>query len=144
MVGEWVNEDANQIVKTECKWSDDGNYLLRRFEIQTARGLSLTGTQRTGWDPVQKKLRSWTFDSSGGFFSGVWTQSGNSWILTSSGVSASGEPVSSTAIYTVIDSEMLTWQYQNLIIGDEVRRENEPVVMVRRPPSPGEQTASGN
>ena len=42
------------------------------------------------WDPALKKLRSWTFDSEGGFFNGLWTKDGNQWLLTSAGVKADG------------------------------------------------------
>ncbi len=136
MVGEWINEDSKSVVNTQCDWSEDGNYLLRRFTVQMNDGRQMSGTQRTGWDSVHKKLRSWTFDSEGGFFSGFWTRTDDGWILTSAGVSASGETVTSTAIYKIIDAEMLTWQYSNLIIGDDVRGGSEPVTMVRRPPSP--------
>lgn len=136
MVGKWINEDSDSMVSTECDWSEDGNYLLRRFTVQMDDGRQMSGTQRTGWDSVHKKLRSWTFDSEGGFFSGFWTQTDDGWLLTSAGVSASGDTVTSTAIYKIIDAEMLTWQFSNLIIGDDVRGGSDPITMVRQPPSP--------
>ena len=34
MLGEWVNESDNGIVKTNCKWSDNGNFLLREFDVK--------------------------------------------------------------------------------------------------------------
>ena len=34
MLGEWVNESDDGIVKTSCKWSDDGNFLLREFDVK--------------------------------------------------------------------------------------------------------------
>ena len=34
MVGEWVNESDDGIVKTRCTWSDDGNFLLREFDVK--------------------------------------------------------------------------------------------------------------
>lgn len=136
LLGEWVNEDDESVVHTECRWSDDGNYLLRRFTVQTRDGREMSGVQRVGWDPALKKLRSWTFDSEGGFLTGVWTQDGSKWLLTSNGVNASGESVTGTAEYNVIDAEMITWHFRELIVGDEVRTTREPVTMVRRPPTP--------
>ena len=41
-----------------------------------------------------------------------------------------------TAVYTVIDNEMITWQYRSLIVGDDVRGDSEAVTMVKRPPQP--------
>ena len=34
MLGEWVNESDDGIVRTSCKWSDDGNFLLREFDVK--------------------------------------------------------------------------------------------------------------
>lgn len=144
MVGQWVNEDSDSVVRSDCDWSEDGNFLLRKFSVKMHNGMELTGVQRTGWDPVHQKLRSWTFDSEGGFFTGIWTKSDDGWILTSSGVTAEGETVTSTAVYQIIDAEMITWQFQNLIVGDEVRAEMQPVTMVRQPPEPHLNTAASD
>jgi uncharacterized protein (TIGR02246 family) len=137
LLGEWVNQDSESVVHTECDWSEDGNYLLRRFAIQTFDDREMNGVQRIGWDAHLEKIRSWTFDSEGGFVGGVWAQQGNRWLVTVEGVSADGEAVSGTAVYTVVDSEMIRWQYRDLVVGDEVRGDIEPVTMVRRPPNPG-------
>jgi hypothetical protein len=136
LTGSWVNQDSNSVVHTDCDWSEDGNYLLRRFTIQTFDGREMSGVQRIGWDPSRKKLRSWTFDSQGGFFNGLWTRKGNQWLLTTAGISADGSAVTGTAVYTIIDAEMVRWQYTNLIVGEDIRSDLEPVTMVRRPPEP--------
>lgn len=136
LLGEWVNEDRESVVHTECDWSEDGNYLLRRFTVQTHDGREMNGVQRMGWDAKLKVLRSWTFDSEGGFLTGEWARSGNQWLLTNTGVNAEGKSVSGTAVYTVIDAEMLTWQLQNIVIGDDVTAAGPLVTMVRRPPEP--------
>jgi uncharacterized protein (TIGR02246 family) len=136
LVGEWVNEDPNTVVHTKCDWSADGNYLLREFTVQTQDDREMNGRQRIGWDPALKKLRSWTFDSEGGFFNGLWTKDKNRWLLTSAGVSANGATVTATSVYTPVDNEMITWQYRSLIVGGDVRTASEPVTMVKRPPAP--------
>ena len=46
MLGEWVNESDDGIVKTHCKWSDDGNFLLREFDVKVKGRIALRGTQR--------------------------------------------------------------------------------------------------
>ena len=136
LTGNWVNEDDDAVVHTNCSWSEDGNYLLRRFTVQTRDGNEMNGVQRIGWDPARKKIRSWTFDSDGGFFSGLWTKHGKEWLLTSAGVTASGETVTATSAYTLHDAEMVTWQYRSLIVAGNVREDMEPITMVKRPPPP--------
>ncbi len=141
LIGEWINEESDAQVYTACRWSDDGNYLLREFKVRTSDDRELSGVQRIGWDPINKKLRSWTFDSAGGFFNGFWTKTDSGWLLTSDGVSAEGESVTSTSVYKIVDAEMITWQYQNLILGDVVQGEVAPITMVRKPPEPQIQTS---
>ena len=72
----------------------------------------------------------------GGFYSGLWTEDGNDWLLRSTGVTDDGDTVASTSVYTPIDSGMITWGYRSLIIGGEVRRDSETVTMVKMPPGP--------
>jgi len=136
LVGEWVSEDEESIVHTECRYSEDGNYLLRRFTVRISGEDVMNGVQRIGWDPLQKQIRSWTFDSEGGFVEGTWRQAGNQWIVVSSGTNSEGQSAAGTAIYTIIDPEMITWQYRSLVVGNELREDLEPIVLTRRPPAP--------
>ena len=137
LVGEWVSEESTSVVHSNCRWSNDGNYLLRRFTVQTEKGASLNGVQRIGWDPVRRQIRSWVFDSSGGYVEGTWKRNGNQWLVTSSGFNAQGETASGVAVYMLIDAERITWQYRSLVVGNELREDIKPVVMTRRPPAPG-------
>ena len=80
MLGEWVNESDDGIVKTNCKWSDDGNFLLREFDVKVEGRIALRGTQRIGWDAQRKQFRTWVFDDRGGFAEGLLSRDGDRWI----------------------------------------------------------------
>lgn len=136
MLGEWVDQNAASISHTTCMWSDDENFLIRKFNIQTFDGQEFRGEQRIGWDAAANKIRSWTFDAQGGFLNGIWTRDGNTWIVNTEGVNAEGLKVVGTSVYTMVDSEMIRWQNSQMIVGDEVRPSGRTVTMVRRPPAP--------
>lgn len=138
MLGDWVSEDTDMKVHTTCKWSDDGHYLIRDYEIQMAGERLQHGLQRIGWDPLRQHIRSWVFDSDGGYVEGIWRQSGDQWIVTQDGYNPEGEPASGVVVYTVHDPERVTWHFRSLVTGSEVHPEMPPVVMVRRPPGPAE------
>ena len=57
MVGEWINESQAAIVNTTCKWTRDGNFLVREFTMKTQGQPVLSGTQRIGWDPGSTSSR---------------------------------------------------------------------------------------
>jgi len=142
LVGDWINEEGDSVVKTSCKWSDDGNYLLRQYEVHTANGKEMDGVQRIGWDPQRRQIRSWSFDSEGGFRTGFWTRNESQWLVTSQGTTADGQALQGTAVYTIADPERIVWTVANLVIGDEIMPEPHSVILVRSAPTP--QSASSN
>ena len=77
LVGDWINESQAAVVNTSCKWTDDGNFLVRHFTVKTQGQPVLSGTQRIGWDPVRRQFKTWIFDSEGGFGEGYWTRDGD-------------------------------------------------------------------
>ena len=99
LIGDWIDERDESTVKTSIRWSEDGNYLLTRFHIDMAGTRVMSGTQRIGWDPQQQRIRSWTFDSEGGFGSGTWTGVETGWIVKSTFVLPDGSSASATSTY---------------------------------------------
>ena len=120
----------------KCEAVDDGNFLIRKFAIQIAGQEAMSGTQRIGWDPLTGKLKSWVFDSDGGYAEGVWHRDDDRWVLKSFGVTAGGQPASSTTIYTLVNDDTMTWQsVDHEIAGVEIP-DSEVVTIVRRAPTP--------
>ena len=91
MIGDWVDESPEALVVTSYRWTDNQCYILSEFKVQSAGRPEMTGTQRIGWDPLAKTIRSWVFDSEGGFGEGTWTRDGDHWIVKRTGVTARRE-----------------------------------------------------
>jgi uncharacterized protein (TIGR02246 family) len=140
LVGDWVHESLDARVHSKCAWSEDGNYLIERFTASTSGGGQLAGEQRIGWDAANRQLRSWTFDSEGGFFQRTWSRQGEQWIAKTTGVTGDGQPVSATAVYAMPNRETIVWRYRDLKVGGADAEDIQPVVMTRRPPQPKEET----
>jgi hypothetical protein len=96
----------------------------------------MTGTQRIGWDPLAKKIRSWVFDSEGGFGEGVWTRDGKQWIVKRTGVTRDGKIASATTIITRTSKHRMTWQQRDRIVGGEKTPDTGKIQITRKPPSP--------
>ena len=136
LVGSWVDENGELLVSTTFRWSDDQNYLLSDFTIQGGGALRPKGTQRIGWDPRTNELRSWTFDSNGGFGEAVWTRDGNRWISKTTGVTHDGRAISATNILTQVDQDHATYQSRDRIEGGVTVPDIAEIPIVRRPPPP--------
>jgi uncharacterized protein (TIGR02246 family) len=137
MLGEWVNESDDAIVFTTCRWADNGNFLVRDFDMKIEGRLALRGTQRIGWDPLRKQFRTWLFDDEGGFGDGLVSRSGDAWIIKMTGVRSDGQPASATSIVTPLGKDRVGWQLVDRTLGSETSPNIDQFVMVRKPPEPG-------
>lgn len=136
MIGEWVDEGEDSLVRLNCRWSDDENYLLRSFTVQHAGELVLSVSQRIGWDPLARQIRSWEFDSAGGFGEGRWTRDGERWVVKNTAVQPEGKTASATNTMTRVRPDLVRWTSTERVIGDELSPDEISYTLVRVPPKP--------
>jgi ketosteroid isomerase-like protein len=105
MVGTWVDEGAN--VETTCRWTSNKNFLMHSFRAELPGGADFEGTQVIGWDPREATLRSWMFDSDGGFAVGRWTSEEGRWRVQMLSVLPDGRQASATNVYEQLENDQL-------------------------------------
>jgi uncharacterized protein (TIGR02246 family) len=136
MVGDWLDQSSDSTVHVTCQWSPDKNFLLRDFTIHVQGQPVMTVNQRIGWDPLHNQIRSWVFDSEGGFGEGIWTRKGNIWVIKSTGVLTDGRIATATNTLTPVGPNSVKWSSTERTLGDQFIGEPAEYVMVRRPPPP--------
>lgn len=109
LVGDWVSEGDGPAIEMSCQWSLDRHFLLREIKAQSPAG-PLTISQRIGWDPASRQLKSWTFDSHGGHGTGDWSRAGEQWIVTAAGVLPDGRSAASRNTYALDAEGGLRWE----------------------------------
>jgi uncharacterized protein (TIGR02246 family) len=111
LVGNWVDNDDDDetTVEIACKWAKNQSFLVRTYTVILGDQLSVSGVQMIGWDPSAKQIRSWTFDSDGGFGEGFWTKKGKSWYIQAKETEPDGQKASALNILTFIDNDNFTW-----------------------------------
>jgi len=132
MVGEWVDQGEDATITTVCRWTKNRNFMTRSFKVVTADDRVLEGTQVIGWDPADKRIRSWLFDSEGGFGEGRWSRDGNRWIVKASQVLKSGGRASAINVITYVDDNTLTWQSTGREVDGEMLPDVPEVTVVRK------------
>ncbi len=137
LVGEWINESHDAVVQTTCKWTGDGNFLIREFTMKTRGQPVLSGTQRIGWDPTRSQFKTWIFDSEGGFGEGYWTKNGDQWVIKAEGVRQDGQHASATNIITRLGKDRASWQSVDRTIGGAAVPGVDEFTIVRKPPEAG-------
>ncbi len=110
-VGVWEQEvDGGPFAAVTFDWTPDNNFILS-FQSMVVDGEPLAnGAQTIGWDPSTKQIRSWRFESDGGFGESVWANDGQTWTIKTRSVLRSGGKMESTNIVKRVDAEHITVQ----------------------------------
>src|SRR5208337_4620261 len=87
-----------------------------KFKVEGKEAILHDGTEIIGWDPRANRIRSWVFDSDGGFGENVWVHDGNRWLIKYSGTLADGSEASATQILTKVDATTATLQSRDRIV----------------------------
>ncbi|MDD5556564.1 MAG: SgcJ/EcaC family oxidoreductase [bacterium] len=132
LTGRWVDQDDEATVVTECGWTRNNNFLTRFFTVQIRDRIDMAGMQIVGWDPAAKQIRSWVFDSDGGFGQGTWKRKGNRWYIHQGGVLPGGRQSSSVNIITRLDDETCTIQSVNRMVDGELLPDVEEVRITKQ------------
>jgi uncharacterized protein (TIGR02246 family) len=135
LVGEWEDESPDVIVDHRFRWSDDGHYLLGTFVVQWQGRPAMKGDVRIGWDPLTKQIKSWIFDTEGGYAEGAWAKVGDRWVVKLSGVRPDGSTASATNIYQPVRRDVIQYSSVDRIVGGE-QEPDQTVTIVRKPPQP--------
>jgi len=131
-LGDWADEaEKGNVGRLSFSWGPSQNFIVGTFAT-TFKNINLTsGTQWIGWDPKAKKIRSWTFDNSGGFGGGTWTADGNKWTIKTHTILRDGKKVEATNIVTVIDADTISWQSTDRTIDGKAVPDTKEVKMKR-------------
>jgi hypothetical protein len=90
--------------------------------------------QRIGWDPVEGTLRSWTFDSDGGFSEGEWMGTDDGWVVKSEATLPDGSIGSATVTIRPSDADHFVVESTDRIVGG-AQEPDFKLVIARKPPA---------
>jgi len=135
MVGDWADEappPGGLSLHSTCGWTDNRAFLIRKFTVEGKSGACHAGTEVIGWDPRARRIRSWVFDSSGGFGENLWVRDGNRWLLKYAGSLADGSEVSATNVLTVVDADTVTLESKDRTVNGAKEPDVAGITLKRR------------
>lgn len=142
LVGDWVDAGGESAAKVS--WTKNKMFLSYSFKVSSPDGDDLEGTQVIGWDPANETIRSWMFDSDGGFGEGVWSRRDNTWVVKFQQTLADGRSASATNVYTLADGNSFTWKSIGRQVDGEFVPNVEEVKIVRKSAYEAAQTAAAS
>lgn len=132
IIGTWIDQDDQSRVETTYEWTKNQNFITCFFTLSVRDRIDMTGMQIIGWDPAAKQIRSWVFDSGGGYGEGVWSREDKRWSIQSTGTLPDGGKASSVNIITYVDDNAFTWQSVHRVAGGELLPNVDEVAVVRQ------------
>ena len=138
MIGTWVDEDDQARVETTCQWTKNQAFITRAFTISIGDQIDMSGMQIIGWDASKGKIRSWVFDSDGGFGEATWERKENRWMINSAATLPDGRKASAMHIMTLNDDDTFNWQSTGRELDGEILPNIKPVKVVRSAENSGE------
>jgi hypothetical protein len=113
-------------------WTPDQNFIFSMKAVQVGDAMLDNGSQRIGWDPIAKNIRSWNFEADGGFGESVWTKTNDTtWTIKTTSVLTSGHKATWTGIVTQVDADTVTWQMKEQTVDGNATPDG-PVVTLKR------------
>jgi len=151
MVGDWEIERkappaaaplapdaaAAPALRLSVKWNQTKTFLERDLTMGPAAGASgptMTISQRIGWEPLSRSIRSWAFGSDGSHAEGTWHRDGGSWIAHVTTVRPDGSQVGSINIYTYDGKDRCVWRSIPTHVGAD-HAQPMSATLVRKPGS---------
>lgn len=132
LIGEWESKDSDVALNIETKWDIFKNFLVQNITVNIFDLKALEARQIIAWDPVSKEIKSWMFDSDGGFGTGKWYQKEDSWFVDSAYTLPDGRKASAINIYTPSDKNSFEWESEGRDINGEILPNIEPITVERK------------
>jgi uncharacterized protein (TIGR02246 family) len=132
LIGTWRMETKERDVTTTYEWDENKAFIRGKFTVKEGGKVVESGTQMFGRDNADGGIRSWVFQSDGGFGDGLWTRDGKNWTVDFGGVTAGGQRLSATVNYVHVDANTFTWQAVQQTVNGQPIADTKPIKVTKQ------------
>jgi len=132
LIGTWNMAANDRAVTTTYEWDDNKVFIRGKYSIKEGAKVIESGTQMFGKDNADGAIRSWVFQSDGGFGGGIWSRDGKKWTVDFYGVTPDGKRLTATVIYVRVDANTFTWQSVNQEVDDQPIADAQPIKVTKQ------------
>lgn len=133
MLGTWRDDAQDVDLSCACRWDPNRRFLIRTFVLKEEDRAPLEITEIIGWDAAERIVRSWVFDSDGGFSQSTWSRRGDDWIILAKGTLPDGGRGSAVNMLRRVDDNTYTWSSTNRDVDGQMLPDVTDIKMVRVP-----------
>jgi uncharacterized protein (TIGR02246 family) len=132
LIGAWHAAVDDRTATITYEWDENKAFIRGRFAIKQGAEVVESGTEIIGKDNAAGVIRSWFFQSDGGFGGGVWTRDGKKWSIDLHGVRADGDQMNATISYLPVGPTAFTWRATNQTIDGATVPDSPPVKVTKQ------------
>jgi uncharacterized protein (TIGR02246 family) len=133
LVGKWQTKSDDVVAESDIHWLADKTFLERVYTVRKGGAIVGSGKQLIGWDPREGQIRSWSFDASGGYGSGLWSQTADGWQIAHQGILPDSTPTSSLdfVVHVAGQDNVLGYRSTHRMAGDSPLPDTAEIVFDR-------------
>ena len=131
LVGTWRAATADREVNITYAWDENKAFIRGTYTVRESGKVVESGTETIGRDSADGVIRSWLFQSDGGFAGGVLTRDGRKWAVDVHAVRADGTRLTGTVTYLPVDPDTFTWQAVNQALDGVAVADTPPIKVTR-------------
>lgn len=131
LLGSWSGGTDKGQIEFSCRFAKNNAFLIRSFRVLEGDDVAMSGMQVVAWDPAKETIRSWTFDSDGGFGEDLWSQAGTRYTMRSEYTLPDGGSGSALNTMEYVDNNTFVWQSTNREIDGQLQPDIPKVVVSR-------------
>jgi uncharacterized protein (TIGR02246 family) len=132
LIGTWHMDTKDRDVTTTYEWGDNKAFILGKYTVKEGGKETESGTQMFGKDNADGGIRSWVFQSDGGFGDGLWTRDGKKWTVDFDGQTRDGKKLSATVVYVHVDPNTFTWQSVQQTVDGQPIADTQPIRVTKQ------------
>lgn len=132
LIGEWTDEGDDATIEISARWTKHQNFISRTYTVSHDGETTSSGLQVIGWDPNENQIRSWLFDSDGGFVRGTWTERDDRWVVSSTATLAGGGSGSFTSTFRPLEDGTYAWQKTNRVVDGQLLPHVDETIVRRK------------
>jgi uncharacterized protein (TIGR02246 family) len=130
LAGEWTAKVKDTEVRLTFAWEEGKVFLRGRYAMSRDGKAVASWTQVIAKDP-NAGLRSWQFNSDGGFGEWAWARDGSRWVIQGTGTQPDGGEETATNLLVPLDKDAFTWQVLERTAGGKAQPGQPPVKVER-------------
>jgi uncharacterized protein (TIGR02246 family) len=132
LLGTWQAVTKDRRVTITYAWDENKAFLRGKFTVKEGARVIESGTELIGKDNAAGVIRSWVFQSDGGFGGGAWARDGKKWSIDVHGVRPDGTQLTATVIYIPVDPDTVTWQAVNQALDGVPVADTPPIKVTKQ------------